>query len=159
MRRNGFRDDEPLAGVKAKAFGDAAREMSASLALLAQNLEGRSLAKMNAGLERVDGETNRPEPSAKIPGEIEKPEMQARRRRDLNAFQLRRLFSSIHPPSGARNSIGTLRNFACFAKQGESLCDDGSPAGDLIGAARDVCGRGSDQIAMLRALIQNATVP
>ena len=46
--------------------------MSGSLALLAQNLEARSLAKMNAGVERVDGETNRTEPSAKIPGEIEK---------------------------------------------------------------------------------------
>ena len=117
MRRNGLRDDELFAGVKAKAFRDAAREMSGSLALLAHNLEARSLAKMNAGVERVDGETNRTEPSAKIPGEIEKPEMQARRRRDLNAFQLRRLFSSIHSPPRARNSIGTLRNFVCFAKR------------------------------------------
>ena len=108
MRRNGLRDDEPFAGVKAKAFGDAAREMSRSLALLAQSLEGRSLAKMNSGVERVDGETNRTEPPAKIPGEIEKPEMQARRRRNLNAFQLRRLFSQIHSRSMARNSVGTL---------------------------------------------------
>ena len=64
----------------------------APLALLAQNFEARRLAKVNAGLERVDGETDRTEPSAKIPGEIKKTQMQAGRRRDLNALQLRASF-------------------------------------------------------------------
>ena len=92
MRGNGLRDDELPAGIEAKAFGDAARQHRAPLALLAQHLEARRLAKVNAGLERVDGETDRTEPSAKIPGEIKKTQMQAGRRRDLNAFQLRASF-------------------------------------------------------------------
>ena len=50
---------------------------------------------MNSRLEGIDSETNRSEPSAKIPGEIEKAQVETRRGRNLNAFQLR-LFSSIH---------------------------------------------------------------
>ena len=65
---------------------------AAPLALLAQNFKAWRFAKLNAGLERVDRETNRSEPTAKIPGEIEKTQMQARRRRHLNAFQLRASF-------------------------------------------------------------------
>ena len=69
---------------------------------------------MNAGLERVDGETDRTEPSAKIPGKIKKTEMQARRRRDLNAFQLRVSFPrSIRRPrlNGIHRNIAKLRVF------------------------------------------------
>ena len=59
----------------------------------------------NAGLECVDGETNRSELSAKIPGKIEKTQMQARRRRDLNAFQLR----ASSPRSIRRSRLARFR--------------------------------------------------
>ena len=117
MRGNGVRDDELLAGIEAKAFGDAARETRAPLALLAQNFKAWRFAKLNAGLERVDGETNRSEPAAKISGEIEKTQMQARRRRDLNAFQLRASSSIYSPLTVSSEFIRTLRNFARFAKR------------------------------------------
>ncbi len=58
VRGNCVRDDELLASVEAKAFGDAARKARAPLALLAQNFKAWCLAKLDAGLERVDGETN-----------------------------------------------------------------------------------------------------
>ena len=92
MRGNGVRDGELLVETEAKAFGDAAGDMGAPLALLAQNFKAWRFAKLNAGLERVDGEADRAEPAAKIPGEIEKTQMQSRRRRDLNAFQRAPLF-------------------------------------------------------------------
>jgi len=84
---NGVRDGEPLSGIKAKAVGDAARDLRAPLALLAQNLKARRFAKLNAGFERVDGEANRSKSATKISSEIKKTQMQSRRRRDLNAFQ------------------------------------------------------------------------
>src|SRR5580658_11327052 len=89
MRRNGARNHEPFGGVEAKMFGDAERQMRAPLALLAQDFEARGFVKLNAGLERVDGETDRSEPPAEVPVEIEKTQMQARRRRNPNALQLR----------------------------------------------------------------------
>ena len=93
VRGNGARDDELFVGTKAKAFGDAAGEARAPLALVAQNLKAWCFAQLNAGFECVNSETNRSEASAKIPGKIEKTQMQARRRRDLNASQLR---ASLH---------------------------------------------------------------
>ena len=104
--------------------------MRAPLALLAQDFKARRLAKLNTGLERVDGETNRTELSAKISGEIEKTQMQARRRRDLNAFQLTRLFSSIHPPFAARRihrNMKELRHVLPSAERDEWRAD-GLPA-------------------------------
>ena len=74
-------------------FGNAERQMRAPLALLAQGLEARGFVKPNAGLECVDGETDRSEPPAEVPVEIEKTQMQARRRHNPNAFQLR---ASLH---------------------------------------------------------------
>ena len=102
MRGNGVGDDELTAGVAAKAFEDAARHAQAPLALLAQNFKLSRLANLNAGLEGVDGEADRPEPPAKIPGEIEKAQMQARRGGDLNAFQLERLAARSVSPFAAR---------------------------------------------------------
>ena len=93
-----------LSGIEAKAFGDAARNMRAPLALLAQNFKARRFAKLNAGLERVDGEANRSEPAAKIPGEIKKTQMQSRRRRDLNAFQRAPLFHHSRFAASANSS-------------------------------------------------------
>jgi hypothetical protein len=87
-----------LAGIEAETFGNAARQTRAPLALLAQNFKAWRFAKVNAGLKRVDGETDRSELATKIPGEIEKAQMQARRRRDLNAFQLRASFPRVHSP-------------------------------------------------------------
>ncbi len=58
VRGNCVRDDEPLASIEAKAFGDAARKARTPLALLAQHFKACRLAKLDAGLERVDGETN-----------------------------------------------------------------------------------------------------
>ena len=73
--------------MKAKAFGDAARDLRAPLALLAQDFKTRRFAKLNAGFECVDGKADRSKPAAKISCKIEKTQMQSRRRRDLNAFQ------------------------------------------------------------------------
>jgi hypothetical protein len=92
---NRLRDDELLARVKAEALGDSVCKIRRPLALRPDNFETRRSAKMNARLECIDSETNRSEPSAKIPGEIEKAQVETRRGRNLNAFQLR-LFSSIH---------------------------------------------------------------
>ena len=94
--------------------------LRAPLALLAQNLKARSFAKLNAGLERVDGEANRTELSAKIPGEIEKTQMQARRRRDLNAFQLRASFPDPFAVYGAEfyRNIAKLCAFCQAPKAG-----------------------------------------
>ena len=78
VRGNGVRDDEPFSGVEAKAVGDAARDMGAPLALLAQNFKARRFAKLNASFERVDGEANRSKSAAKISSEIKKTEMQPR---------------------------------------------------------------------------------
>src|ERR1700721_534256 len=61
--------------------------MDAPLALLAQNFKARRFAKLNPGFERVDGEANRSKSATQISSEIEKTQMQSRRRRDLNAFQ------------------------------------------------------------------------
>ena len=58
MRGNRARDDELLGGVEAEILGDAERETRAPLALLAQNFEARGFAKLNAGLECVDGESD-----------------------------------------------------------------------------------------------------
>jgi hypothetical protein len=100
-------------------LGKAERQMRAPLALLAQGFEARSFVKLNAGLERVDGETDRSEPSAEVAVEIEKTQMQARRRRNPNAFQLH---ASLHdPPAFAScDFLATLRNFARFAKRRRS---------------------------------------
>ena len=95
MSGNRLRDDELLVGVEAEALGDLVREARCPLALGAHNFKARRSAKVNARLECIDSETNRSEPSAKIPGEIEKAQVETRRGRNLNAFQLR-LFSSIH---------------------------------------------------------------
>ena len=62
-----------------------------------RNFKAWRFAKLNAGLERVDGEANRSKPAAKIPGKIKKTQMQSRRRRDLNAFQRAPLFP-MHAP-------------------------------------------------------------
>ncbi len=50
------------------------------------------------GLERVDGETNRSELTTEIRRKIIKTEMQARRRRELNAYQQRASFHWVHSP-------------------------------------------------------------
>ena len=80
-------DNELPSRIEAKAFDDAARDMRAPLALLTRNFKACRFTKLNAGFERVDGEADRSEPAAKIPGKIKKTQMQSRRRRDLNAFQ------------------------------------------------------------------------
>ena len=117
MGGNGVRDDELLSGIEAKAFGDAARDLRAPLALLAQNFKAWRFAKLNAGFERVDGEADRSKPAAKISGKIEKTQMQSRRRRDLNAFQRAPLFLDSFAAYGSTEFVATLRNFARFAKR------------------------------------------
>ena len=116
-------------------------------------------AKMNAGLERVDGETNRSEPSAKIPGEIEKTQMQTRRRRDLNAFQLR----ASSPRSIRRLRLRRIhRNIAKLCARLPSARRDVARqalAGRGLRSSRRVRWRpGSDLFAMLRSPVQNATL-
>ena len=87
--------------------------------------------KLNAGLERVDGETNRSELAAKISGEIEKTQMQARRRRDLNAFQLSASFRDPFAVYGSANSSEHCETSCSLpSAERESLRADGSPAGD-----------------------------
>ena len=117
MRGNCVRNDELLSGVEAKAFGDAARRTRAPFALLAQNFKALRFAKLNAGLERVNGEADRAKPAAKISGEIEKTQMQSRRRRDLNAFQRAPLFLDSFAAYGFKRIRLTLRDFAPFAKR------------------------------------------
>ena len=96
-------------GIKAKAFGDAARDPRAPVALLAQNFKARRFAKLNASFKRVDGEADRSKPAAKISCKIEKTEMQSRRRRDLNAFQTRASFGRFM----RRSQLNRIRrNFA-----------------------------------------------
>ena len=97
-------------GIEAKAFGDAARDPRAPLALLAQDLKARRFAKFNAGFERVDGEADRSKPAAKITGEIEKTQVQARRRSDLKALQkpLFILVSFAPPDKGMRTNLARL---------------------------------------------------
>ncbi len=124
--------------VEAKAFGDAARDMRAPLALLAQNFEARRLAKLNAGLERVDGEANRSKPAAEISGEIEKTQMQARRRRDLNAFQRAPLFLDSFAAWGLSEFVATLRDFVRFAKRRRRQITRRGRAGS-VAAARSKC--------------------
>ena len=139
-------------GIEAKAFGDAARDMRAPLALLAQNFKAWRFAKLDAGLERVDGETNRSKPSAKIPGEIKKAQMQSRRRRDLNAFQRAPLLLDSFAAYGLSEFVATLRNFARFAKRrGDKLCG-------RFWAHRDVGAHDADPLPTLRPPVQNATV-
>ena len=102
--------------------------LRAPLALLAQNFKARRFAKLNAGLERVDGEANRSKPAAKIPGEIEKTQMQSRRRRDLNAFQRAPLLLDSFAAYGLSEFVGTLRNFVRFAKRrARQITRRGSP--------------------------------
>ena len=160
MRGNGARDGELFAGVEAKAFSDAARETRAPLALLAQNFKAWRLAKLNAGLERVDGETDRSELSAEIPVEIEKTQMQARRRRDLNALQLRAsspLISS--PPAPISEFVG---NFArlCAVCQAPRERNRATPAGPAAigGDLARIRGGDGDRNRMLPPPDQNATV-
>ena len=86
------------------------------LALLAQNFKARRFAKLNAGLERVDGETNRSEPAAKIPGKIEKTQMQARRRRDLNAFQRAPLFLDSFAACGSSEFVANIAKLCAFCQ-------------------------------------------
>src|ERR1700727_362751 len=125
VRWNGVRDDEPLSGIEAKAIGDAARDMGAPLALLAQNFKARRFAKLNAGFERIDGEANRSKSAARTPSEIKKTQMQSRRRRDLNAFQRAPLLLDSFAACGLDEFAPTLRNFARFAKRrGDRSCNE-----------------------------------
>ncbi len=125
VRGNGVRDDEPLSGIEAKPFGDAARDMGAPLALLAQNFKAWRFAKLNPGFERVDGEANRSKSATKISSEIKKTQMQSRRRRDLNAFQRAPLLLNSFAASGSSEFVATLRNFARFAKRrGDRPCKE-----------------------------------
>ena len=99
MRGDGARNDQLLGRIEAKTFGNTQRQMRAALALLAQSFEAQGITKLNAGLERVDGETDRAESSAEVPVEIEKAQMQAGRSPDPNAFQLRASLQIIRPLS------------------------------------------------------------
>ena len=103
--------------IEVKAIGDAAPDMRAPLALLAQNFKVRRFAKLNAGFERVDGEANRSKSATKIPSKIKKAQMQSRRRRDLNAFQRAPLLLDSFAAHGLDEFAATLRNFARFAKR------------------------------------------
>ena len=159
VRGNGVRDDELLVETEAKAFGDAPRHARGPLALLAQNLKARRFAKLNAGLERVDGKTNRSKPAAKISAEIEKTQMQSRRRRDLNAFQR----APLYPRSLRRLTVfkRVRWNFAklcafCQAPHATNCATACSPVSDLRPSWRLSCN--ADQVAMLRWAVQNATV-
>ena len=152
--RNRLRDDELFARVEAKRLGDATREMRAALALLAQNLEARRSAKMNAGEECVDGETDRTELSAEVSVKIEKAQMQARRRCDLNAFQLR--------PSSSRSTRRRLP--VNLLELCETLRVLPSRRRDQRETRPRNCWRPrrapeATSVAMLRPLIQNVTVP
>jgi hypothetical protein len=96
-------------GIEAKAFGDAARDLRAPLALLAEDFKARRFAKLNAGFERVDGKADRSKPAAKISCKIEKTQMQSCRRCDLNAFQTRASFARFM----RRSQLNRIRrNFA-----------------------------------------------
>ena len=97
--------------LEAKAIGDAARDMGAPLALLAQNFKARRFAKLNAGFERVDGEANRSKSATKIPSEIKKTQMQSRRRRDLNAFQRAPLLLDSFAASGLSEFVAHCETF------------------------------------------------
>ena len=153
VRGNGVRDDELLAGIEAKAFGDAARDMRAPLALLAQNFKAWRLAKLNAGLERVDGEANRSKPSAKISGEIEKTQMQSRRRRDLNAFQRAPLLLDSFAAYGLSEFVANIAKLCAFCQAPKAT--------DYVMTARwriVTGGLRRRSIATLRPPVQNATV-
>ena len=90
-------------------LGKAERQMRAPLALLAHGFEAWGFVKLNAGLERVDGETDRSKQSAELAVEIEKTQMQARRRRNPNAFQLR---ASLHDQSAGFRLVRFPRDIA-----------------------------------------------
>ncbi len=117
MRWDGVRDGERLSRIEAETFGDAARDMRAPLAFLSQNFEAGRFAKLDAGLEPVDGEADRSKPAAKISGEIKKTEMQSRRRRDPNAFQTRASFAQFMLRPQLKRIVVTLRKFTRFAKR------------------------------------------
>ena len=58
MCGNGVRDRELASGLEAKAFSDAARDLSATLPLLAQDFKTWRFAKLDAGRECVDGQAD-----------------------------------------------------------------------------------------------------
>ena len=89
MRGDRVRNNQLFGRIEVKKLGNAERQTRAPLALLARRFEARGLAKLNAGLERGDGKADRAKFPAKVAIEIEKAQMQARRSRDPNAFQLR----------------------------------------------------------------------
>jgi hypothetical protein len=115
---NGARNNELPSQIEAKAFGDPARDIRAPLALRAENFKASRFVKLNASLERVDGEADRSKPAAKISREIEKTQVQSRRRRDLNALQTRLFVPDFFAAHGAIEFFATLRDFGCFAKRG-----------------------------------------
>src|ERR1700733_1671000 len=157
VRGDRIGDSELLSGIEAKAFGDAAHDMRAPLALLAQKFKAWRFAKLDAGFERVDGETNRSEPAAKISGEIEKTQMQARRRRHLNAFQLRASSSIIRRLRFQANSselCETLRVLPSAEYENCMTARWRAARRDLAGCAANSTG----PIGVLRPLVQNATL-
>lgn len=89
MRGDRVRNNQLFGRIEVKKLGNAERQTRAPLALLARRFEAQGLAKLNAGLERGDGEADRAKFPAEVAIEIEKAQMQARRSRDPNAFQLR----------------------------------------------------------------------
>ena len=122
MRGDRVRDDQLFGHIEVKTLGNAERQTRAPLALLARRFEAQGFAKLNAGLERGDGEADRAKFSAEVAVEIEKAQMQARRSRDPNAFQLR--LTPIRSP-GCRparhdRNIAKLRR-VCQARDTELL--------------------------------------
>jgi hypothetical protein len=155
VRGNGARDDELFLDVKAKAFGDSAGETRAPLALLAQNFKAWRFPQLKAGFESVNGEPNRSEASAKIPRKIEKTQMQARRRLDLNASQLCASFPRFIRVRGLKRiprSIAEASHVLPSAARGEWRVDGRAFDGAWL---RLSCA--AHQAAMLRSPIQNAT--
>jgi hypothetical protein len=124
--------------------------MGAPLALLAQNFKVRRFVKLNASLERVDGEADRSKPAAKITSEIEKTQVQSRCRRDLNALQTRLFIFDSFATRGATEFVATLRVFARFAKRRARQIS-------RCGWLAPLCCN-AEGIALLRGHVQNATV-
>ena len=140
-RGSRFRDDELFRTFEAETFGDAKRKPRAPLALLAQRFKARGFAKLNGGLERVDGEYRSSRTPAEVAVEIEKTQMQARRRRNPYAFQLR---ASLQDHSPAFRLARFDRNIA-------KLCARLPSAGcEKSGGAPFACGGSTVDLAEAR---------